>query len=158
VRQATVVLDGEVIWPAPPLERPVTPAPAASETPESTLPTATKSANPLVSLVWPLLIGTALFGIGAFAPESFISHFTVFVLAIFLGWKVIWDVTPALHTPLMSVTNAISGIIIIGGMLQISGPLTSTVTILGAISIFVSTLNISGGFFVTQRMLNMFHK
>jgi NAD(P) transhydrogenase subunit alpha len=158
VRQATVVLDGEVIWPAPPLERPATPAPAASETPESTLPTATKSANPLVSLVWPLLIGAALFGIGAFAPESFISHFTVFVLAIFLGWKVIWDVTPALHTPLMSVTNAISGIIIIGGMLQISGPLTSTVTILGAIAIFVSTLNISGGFFVTQRMLNMFHK
>jgi NAD(P) transhydrogenase subunit alpha len=158
VRQATVVLDGEVIWPAPPLERPATPPPAASETPESTLPTATKSANPLVSLVWPLLIGAALFSIGAFAPESFISHFTVFVLAIFLGWKVIWDVTPALHTPLMSVTNAISGIIIIGGMLQISGPLTSTVTILGAIAIFVSTLNISGGFFVTQRMLNMFHK
>ncbi|MDA0865774.1 MAG: proton-translocating transhydrogenase family protein, partial [Cyanobacteria bacterium] len=109
-------------------------------------------------LLWPVLIGAALVGVGLVAPESFISHFTVFVLAIFLGWKVIWDVTPALHTPLMSVTNAISGIIIIGGMLQVSGPLTSTVTILGAIAIFVSTLNISGGFFVTQRMLNMFRK
>ena len=159
VRQATVVLEGEVIWPAPPLEKPATPQPTTATTPElASTKSDEKSASPLMSLLWPVLIGAALVGIGAFAPESFISHFTVFVLAIFLGWKGIWDVTPALHTPLMSVTNAISGIIIIGGMLQISGPLTSTVTILGAIAIFVSTLNISGGFFVTQRMLNMFRK
>lgn len=159
VRQATVVLEGEVIWPAPPLAKPATPQPAAAQS-TAPVPTAKadKEPNVLMQLLWPVLIGAALFGVGAFAPESFISHFTVFVLAIFLGWKVIWDVTPALHTPLMSVTNAISGIIIIGGMLQISGPLTSTVTILGAIAIFVSTLNISGGFFVTQRMLNMFRK
>ncbi|MGD1859029.1 MAG: Re/Si-specific NAD(P)(+) transhydrogenase subunit alpha [Leptolyngbyaceae cyanobacterium] len=156
VRQATVVLEGEVIWPAPPLERPAPPQPpTAAPTPTVA---AEKKAGVIQQLIWPMLIGAALFGIGALAPESFISHFTVFVLAIFLGWKVIWDVTPALHTPLMSVTNAISGIIIIGGMLQISGPLTSAVTILGAIAIFVSTLNIAGGFFVTQRMLNMFRK
>jgi NAD(P) transhydrogenase subunit alpha len=160
VRHTTVVLAGDVIWPPPPLET-STPAPTATQQDEATVQTATQTAqaaSALKQLVWPVLIGLALVGIGVSAPESFISHFTVFVLAIFLGWKVIWDVTPALHTPLMSVTNAISGIIIIGGMLQISGPLTSTVTILGAIAIFVSTLNIAGGFFVTQRMLNMFHK
>ncbi|MDB9528214.1 Re/Si-specific NAD(P)(+) transhydrogenase subunit alpha [Oscillatoria sp. CS-180] len=157
VRQSTVVLEGEVTWPAPPLERPAPSKPTPQSVQTEQTPAQTKP-NPLKQLIWPLIIGAALFGVGVAAPESFISHFTVFVLAIFLGWKVIWDVTPALHTPLMSVTNAISGIIIIGGMLQISGPLTSTVTVLGAIAIFVSTLNISGGFFVTQRMLNMFHK
>jgi NAD(P) transhydrogenase subunit alpha len=105
-----------------------------------------------------LLAGLALVGIGIGAPESFLSHFTVFVLACFIGWQVIWNVKPALHTPLMSVTNAISGIIIIGGMLQISGAPTSPTTILGAIAILVGTINISGGFLVTQRMLKMFQK
>ncbi len=100
----------------------------------------------------------ALLGIGIFAPESFLSHFTVFVLACFIGWQVIWNVKPALHTPLMSVTNAISGIIIIGGMLQISGGLNSATTILGAIAVLIGTINISGGFLVTQRMLKMFQK
>jgi NAD(P) transhydrogenase subunit alpha len=158
VRQSTVVFAGEVIWPAPPLERPALPKAATPETPVAKDASPAKKPGIIQQLIWPVLIGAALVGVGLVAPESFISHFTVFVLAIFLGWKVIWDVTPALHTPLMSVTNAISGIIIIGGMLQVSGPLTSTVTILGAIAIFVSTLNISGGFFVTQRMLNMFRK
>jgi NAD(P) transhydrogenase subunit alpha len=87
-----------------------------------------------------------------------LSHFTVFVLACFVGWQVIWNVAPALHTPLMSVTNAISGIIIIGGMVQISGSIASATTILGAIAIFLGTINISGGFLVTQRMLKMFQK
>ena len=82
----------------------------------------------------------------------------MFVLACIVGWQVIWNVSPALHTPLMSVTNAISGIIIVGGMLQISGPLNSPTTILGAIAIFVGTINISGGFLVTQRMLKMFKR
>lgn len=158
VRQATVVHGGSVIWPAPPLERPAPPKPVESQPSQPAVTTEKSQPNRLKQLLWPVLIGAALLGIGVAAPESFISHFTVFVLAIFLGWKVIWDVTPALHTPLMSVTNAISGIIIIGGMLQVSGPLTSVVTILGAIAVFVSTLNIAGGFFVTQRMLNMFHK
>ncbi|MFM7190379.1 MAG: proton-translocating transhydrogenase family protein [Microcystaceae cyanobacterium] len=92
------------------------------------------------------------------APSSFLSHFTVFVLACLVGWQVIWNVSPALHTPLMSVTNAISGIIILGGMLQISGPLNSPTTILGAIAILVGTINIAGGFLVTQRMLKMFRR
>jgi NAD(P) transhydrogenase subunit alpha len=82
----------------------------------------------------------------------------VFVLACFVGWQVVWNVTPALHTPLMSVTNAISGIIIVGGMLQISGPTDSLVTILGALAILLATINIAGGFLVTQRMLKMFQK
>lgn len=97
-------------------------------------------------------------GIGITAPPEFLAHFTVFVLACFIGWQVIWNVKPALHTPLMSVTNAISGIIIIGGMVQISGSANSATTILGAIAILVGTINISGGFLVTQRMLKMFQK
>src|SRR5690606_41664410 len=74
------------------------------------------------------------------------------------GWQVIWNVTPALHTPLMSVTNAISGIIIIGGMLQVSGPITSPVTVLGAVAVLLATINVAGGFLVTQRMLRMSRK
>ena len=109
-------------------------------------------------IAWIIFAISALVAIGMFAPASFLSHFTVFVLACFVGWQLIWNVTPALHTPLMSVTNAISGIIIIGGMLQIEGSLTSATTILGAIAILVGTINISGGFLVTQRMLKMFRK
>ncbi|NJR74198.1 MAG: NAD(P)(+) transhydrogenase (Re/Si-specific) subunit alpha, partial [Scytonema sp. CRU_2_7] len=109
-------------------------------------------------LLWLVLAGLALVGIGIGAPASFLSHLTVFVLACFVGWQVIWNVKPALHTPLMSVTNAISGIIIIGGMLQISEVPSSPTTILGAIAILVGTINISGGFLVTQRMLKMFQK
>jgi len=105
-----------------------------------------------------LIAATAFVGVGISAPPSFLSHFTVFVLACFVGWQVIWNVAPALHTPLMSVTNAISGIIIIGGMVQISGSIASATTILGAIAIFLGTINISGGFLVTQRMLKMFQK
>ncbi|MEO0868844.1 MAG: proton-translocating transhydrogenase family protein, partial [Cyanobacteria bacterium J06642_11] len=100
----------------------------------------------------------ALIGIGLGAPSSFLSHFTVFILACFVGWQVIWNVSPSLHTPLMSVTNAISGIIILGGMLQISGQGWSPTVILGAIAIFIGTINIAGGFLVTQRMLKMFRK
>jgi NAD(P) transhydrogenase subunit alpha len=82
----------------------------------------------------------------------------VFVLACFIGYQVVWNVTPALHTPLMSVTNAISGIILIGGMLQISGPPEEALTILAAIAVLVAAINIAGGFLVTQRMLKMFQR
>ncbi len=156
IRATTVIHNGQVTWPPPKVEAPapapsVTPAPAAAEkTP------ATKSG--LGQFLWPLLLGGLVVAIGLWAPASFITHLTVFVLASFLGWKVIWDVSPSLHTPLMSVTNAISGIIIIGGMLQISGDITSPMTILGAIALFLGTVNIAGGFMVSQRMLNMFHK
>jgi NAD(P) transhydrogenase subunit alpha len=81
---------------------------------------------------------------------------TVFVLSCFIGYQVIWNVSASLHTPLMSVTNAISGIIIVGGMLQLGGPLDSPATILGVIAVFFATINIAGGFLVTQRMLKMF--
>ncbi len=89
-----------------------------------------------------------------------IQNLTIFVLAIFVGYHVVWNVTPALHTPLMSVTNAISGIIIVGAMLQtvdIDGPITLT-SVLGALGVLLASVNIFGGFLVTQRMLEMFKK
>jgi len=85
------------------------------------------------------------------------QHLTVFVLACFIGYHVIWNVAPALHTPLMSVTNAISGIIVIGALLQIGNPST-LVLVLAGISVLIATINISGGFWVTQRMLKMFRR
>ena len=90
-----------------------------------------------------------------------IQNITIFVLAIFVGFHVVWNVTPALHTPLMSVTNAISGIVIVGAILQvveIDGNIFSLCSILGAIAIFFASINIFGGFMVTQRMLDMFKK
>lgn len=158
VRGALVLHNGAITYPPPkpavapakPTSQPAAVAPSSPETPSS--------GNRVSPLAAPVLIGAALLGIGLTAPASFLSHFTVFVLACFVGWQVIWNVKPALHTPLMSVTNAISGIIIIGGMLQISGSLTSATTILGAIAILIGTINIAGGFLVTQRMLKMFQK
>jgi NAD(P) transhydrogenase subunit alpha len=158
VRGALVLHEGKITWPPP---KPAAPAPQPTQTaaPEAAkaAATETKSASS-TGMLWPLLAGLALLGLGWVAPSSFLSHFTVFILACFVGWQVIWNVSPALHTPLMSVTNAISGIIIIGGMLQISGSPNSPTTLLGAIAILVGTINISGGFLVTQRMLQMFKK
>ena len=101
--------------------------------------------------------GLLLLGVGSVAPAAFLAHFTVFVLACILGYMVIWNVKPALHTPLMSVTNAISGIIVIGALLQVSGD-SGMVTFLAAIAVLIATINIAGGFLVTQRMLKMFQK
>ncbi|HIK14907.1 MAG TPA: Re/Si-specific NAD(P)(+) transhydrogenase subunit alpha [Leptolyngbyaceae cyanobacterium M33_DOE_097] len=155
VRGALVLHNGEITYPPP---KPATPPPAPTPAPAP----ATIAPEPKANINWGMIsivaAGLALVGIGSVAPESFLSHFTVFVLACFVGWQVIWNVSPALHTPLMSVTNAISGIIIIGGMLQISGAPTSATTILGAIAILIGTINIAGGFLVTQRMLKMFQK
>ena len=86
-----------------------------------------------------------------------LSHFTVFVLACFVGYQVIWNVTPSLHTPLMSVTNAISGIIVIGAIIQVSAPDT-LVSVLAGLAILMASINIAGGFLVTRRMLAMFRK
>ena len=156
VRGALVLHHGEVTYPAPkPAAPPALAAPKPQPIAAAIVPQPAKTSSPLVL---PLLLGAALIGLGLTAPSSFLSHFTVFVLACFVGWQVIWNVKPALHTPLMSVTNAISGIIIIGGMLQISGSLGSSTTILGAIAILIGTINISGGFLVTQRMLKMFQR
>ncbi|MDZ4135737.1 MAG: Re/Si-specific NAD(P)(+) transhydrogenase subunit alpha, partial [Paracoccaceae bacterium] len=106
-----------------------------------------------------LLIGAGVLMavVGAFAPASFMSHFIVFVLACFIGFSVIWNVSHSLHTPLMSVTNAISGIIILGALLQV-GSGSFLVVLLSAISILIATINIVGGFLVTRRMLAMFQK
>jgi NAD(P) transhydrogenase subunit alpha len=98
-----------------------------------------------------------LFGLGLVAPPAFMQHFTVFVLACFVGYMVIWNVTPALHTPLMSVTNAISSIIIIGALIQISST-EKWIMILAGIAILITSINIAGGFAVTRRMLQMFRK
>jgi H+-translocating NAD(P) transhydrogenase subunit alpha len=160
VRGALVLHQGEILPPPPRPAAPPAPTPAVA--PSVAAPAvATSAVDPAKSAngwLWPVLLGVSLVAIGSVAPPSFLSHFTVFVLACFVGWQVIWNVKPALHTPLMSVTNAISGIIIIGGMLQISGTQLSATTILGAIAILVGTINVAGGFLVTQRMLKMFQK
>ncbi len=158
VRGALVLHQGEILLPPPRPAAPPTPAPVPSAAPPIATPVVMAPTKPANIWLWPVLLGGSLVAIGAVAPPSFLSHFTVFVLACFVGWQVIWNVKPALHTPLMSVTNAISGIIIIGGMLQISDPQRSATTILGAIAILVGTINIAGGFLVTQRMLKMFQK
>ncbi|MEM9453344.1 MAG: Re/Si-specific NAD(P)(+) transhydrogenase subunit alpha [Myxococcota bacterium] len=160
VRGALVTHEGEITWPPPKKPQP---SPAETKKPEpAPEPVVVKKGGhgeqQQSSPVWLLMAGAALLGIGVGAPPSFLSHFTVFVLAIFVGWQVIWNVSPALHTPLMSVTNAISGIIIIGGMLQVSGAPMSATVLLGAAAILVATINIAGGFLVTQRMLQMFRK
>jgi NAD(P) transhydrogenase subunit alpha len=155
VRGALIVHEGKVTWPPPKIDNP---SPTPTSKPKAVVNTVAKEEKKSNGMLWVIVAGLALLGIGIGAPTSFLSHFTVFVLACFIGYQVIWNVSPALHTPLMSVTNAISGIIILGGMLQISGELTSPSVILGAIAILVGTINISGGFLVTQRMLKMFQK
>ncbi len=156
-RHATLVKAGEVVPPPPPPQAPPSTAPepdaAAASPKEPAAPRRPgyRSAAVLVAG------GLALLGLGLVAPPSFMGHLTVFVLACFVGWQVIWNVTPALHTPLMSVTNAISGIIVIGALLQISNP-SGLVVVLAAIAVLIATINIAGGFLVTQRMLRMFRK
>ncbi len=108
----------------------------------------------VIGLVLAALLGTA----ALLAPPEFLGHLTIFLLACIVGWHVIWNVTPALHTPLMSVTNAISGIILVGGMLVMAGGGLGPAAILGAVAVLVATINVAGGFLVTQRMLRMFRK
>jgi NAD(P) transhydrogenase subunit alpha len=161
VRGALVLRDGELMWPPP---KPPAPAPKpAVERRPSVPPPPPKAGGhgaPKKSTSLTVLLAAlgALLLAGSFAPREFVAHLTVFVLACFIGWQVIWNVTPALHTPLMSVTNAISGIIVVGGMLQLSDRLDSPVTLLGAAAVLVATINIAGGFLVTQRMLRMFRR
>jgi H+-translocating NAD(P) transhydrogenase subunit alpha len=104
-----------------------------------------------------LAAGLGLWWMGSAAPAEFMQLFTVFVLSCFIGYWVVWNVSAALHTPLMSVTNAISSVIIIGALLQI-GSTSSTIVVLATISVFIASLNIGGGFFVTWRMLKMFRR
>ena len=162
VRGALVAHEGKITWP-PPRPEPVAPAPSKNPEPwaegKSTEPEAPKKAAKRgAGILWLALAGVAILLVGWRAPDSFLSHLTVFILACFVGWQVVWNVTPALHTPLMSVTNAISGIILIGGMLHLAGALTAPATILGFIAVLIAAINVSGGFLVTRRMLAMFHR
>lgn len=163
VRGALVCHEGETTWPPPQAERVVVTSQDEPST-EVILPAGSaepKKKSNLGSVVVMIISAVALLALGRVAPSEFLSHFTVFVLACFVGWQVVWNVTPALHTPLMSVTNAISGIILIGGMLHLSGMEGQTDTlavILGATAVFLAAINISGGFLVTRRMLQMFQK
>ena len=121
--------------------------------PAPEMSTATKAKMTFAAMGVALL---ALLSVGSVAPPEFMSHFIVFVLACFVGYQVIWSVTASLHTPLMSVTNAISSIIVVGALLQISSG--GLVTFLAFIAILIASINIAGGFLVTQRMLKMFSK
>jgi NAD(P) transhydrogenase subunit alpha len=165
VSRAMVTYNGKINWPPAPLQ--VSPtagggakkvaAPTAEEIKISEDENARKAAvNTLISIA---VVGVLLFLVGAFAPSEFIQHFTVFVLAVFVGWQVITNVSHSLHTPLMAVTNAISGIIVVGGLLQTKNDGSYIVmTILATIAILVASINIVGGFVVTHRMLKMFKK
>ena len=155
IRGTTVCKDGETTWPppAPKLSAaPAKPAPAPAPAPK-----VEKKPSVLGSIAGMVIAGLALMGLGAVAPASFMAHFTVFVLACFVGYMVIWNVTAALHTPLMSVTNAISSIIVIGALLQISSdvPLIKWIAVA---TVLITSVNIFGGFAVTRRMLEMFRK
>jgi NAD(P) transhydrogenase subunit alpha len=160
-RGAIILKDGELLWPPP--AAPQAAAPAAKPTAAvaanhgvNGAPANGKkkssSANMVAALAAILLGAAAIFG-----PPEFIQHLTVFLLACVVGWHVIWNVTPALHTPLMSVTNAISGIIVIGGMLALYGGGTGAL-VLGGIAVLLAAINLAGGFLVTARMLRMFRK
>jgi NAD(P) transhydrogenase subunit alpha len=160
IRGATVIKAGEITWPPPPPR--LSAAPAAK--PPEKKPVAPAhghgAAEPASAGGLAITFGIgalALFGLGLVAPPSFMAHFTVFVLACFVGYMVIWNVTPALHTPLMSVTNAISSIIIIGALLQVSATEKWIMWLAGA-AILMTSVNIAGGFAVTQRMLQMFRR
>ncbi|CAI2415903.1 NAD(P) transhydrogenase subunit alpha [Serratia fonticola] len=153
IRGVTVVRDGEVTWPAPPIQVSAQPKQADAAPIEKV---EKKPTSPMVKYG---LIALAIILFGWFAnsaPKEFLSHFTVFALACVVGYYVVWNVSHALHTPLMSVTNAISGIIVVGALLQIGHG--GWVSFLSFVAVLIASINIFGGFTVTQRMLKMFRK
>lgn len=154
IRGVTVIREGEITWPAPPIQVSAQPqaAPKVSPAPkEPEKPTSRWRKYALMALA------ILLFGwLADVAPKEFLGHFTVFALACVVGYYVVWNVSHALHTPLMSVTNAISGIIVVGALLQIGQG--GWVSFLSFIAVLIASINIFGGFTVTQRMLKMFRK
>lgn len=155
IRGVTVIRDGELTWPAPPITVSAQPKPAQA-TPAATPAAPPRPSSPLRKYG---LIAVAIVVFGTLAnaaPRDFLSHFTVFALACVVGYYVVWNVSHALHTPLMSVTNAISGIIVVGALLQIGDG--GWVSFLSFIAVLIASINIFGGFTVTQRMLKMFRK
>ncbi len=169
IRGALVLNHGNITWPPP---KPRNPGPAYSvdtgprpddeekraKAPEEPTTTTKPLGKTLLKSICIIIAALAIIYIGTNMPKSFLSHFTVFVLACFVGWQVVWNVKPALHTPLMSVTNAISGIIIIGGILQITQPEINATVVLGAAAVLLAAINVTGGFLVTSRMLAMFRR
>ncbi len=173
IRGTTVVKDGRITWP-PPAAKPAVAPPATK--PAAVAPVVKKGHGhgaagapaSAASMAIMFAVGAALFWfIGAYAPAAFLGHFTVFVLACFVGYMVVWNVTPALHTPLMSVTNAISSIIAIGALVQVAPPLAAAAGAdrpeawifgLAVLGVALTSINMFGGFAVTQRMLQMFRK
>ncbi len=158
IRGATVVKDGTITWPPPAPKLSAAPPPPSAAAPVTAPPVKKPWLPPSVRT--PLLMvvaGLALYGLGISAPAAFMSHLMVFVLACFVGYMVIWNVTPALHTPLMSVTNAISSIIAIGALIQVSAP-GVLMKALAGLALILTTVNMAGGFAVTQRMLRMFRR
>jgi len=163
IRSATVAYAGDITFPPPPLKvQAIAAKPQAAtvqKTPEELKAIEIQEMRAAGAKQTQLLIagGIVMAFLGMFAPASFMQHFIVFVLAVFIGFQVIWNVSHALHTPLMAITNAISGIIIIGALLQVSSG-GWFVGLLAGISILIATVNIVGGFMVTRRMLAMFQK
>lgn len=158
VQRAMLVLkEGELMWPPPRSEvRAAAPLPAK---PAAVVNHAGKpKRSPWAGRAGLLAASALLVVFGLYAPASLVPHLTVFLLACVVGWHVVWNVTPSLHTPLMSVTNAISGIIVIGGMLLTAGPRVGLGSLLAAAAVLVSSINIAGGFLVTHRMLKMFRR
>jgi NAD(P) transhydrogenase subunit alpha len=164
IRGSTVVRDGEITWPPPPPKVKAIAAAKPKDKPkeltrEEKLAQEAAHARAQTRSQVALLSGCAVLTalVSLYAPPSFMGHFIVFVLACFIGFQVIWNVSHSLHTPLMAVTNAISGIVILGAVLQI-GTGSWLVLALAAISVLIASINIVGGFLVTRRMLAMFQK
>ena len=168
IRGLTVIKEGAITWPAPPLVVAAKPAPKPAAAPAAKKGHGHgEPSGPMPAGQLAIVAGVAavlFFLVGAYAPAAFLSHFTVFVLACFVGYMVVWNVKPALHTPLMSVTNAISSIIAIGALVQIS-PMANAATrpntliiVLASLALVLTAINMFGGFAVTQRMLAMFRK
>ena len=155
-RGATVCINGETTWPPPAPKLSAAP-PKQAPAPAPVAPVVEKKRSFMGPAIGMVVAGLALLGLGAVAPPSFMAHFTVFVLACFVGYMVIWNVTAALHTPLMSVTNAISSIIIIGALIQISSD-NEVIKWIAIGTVLITSVNIFGGFAVTRRMLEMFRK
>jgi NAD(P) transhydrogenase subunit alpha len=160
VKRAMVTYNGAINWPPEPL--PVSPAKKQTEVKvaisKEQLAGEKAKKQARSSAIGLGVVGLIILGLGQVAPSEFLSHFSVFVLAVFVGWQVIWNVSHSLHTPLMAVTNAISGIIIVGGLLQMQFEFNNAMTILAFIAVLVAGINIVGGFFVTYRMIKMLRK
>ena len=152
IRGMTIVNKGSITYPPPKIEVSV-----STKKEEKKIESTAEPVKKKTTVLPALIALSSLFFVGAFAPASFMNHFTVFVLSCFVGYMVIWNVTASLHTPLMSVTNAVSSIIIIGAITQISTTDTLSL-ILSGVAVFIASINIFGGFAVTKRMLGMFRK